>query len=99
MLGIRWCDQFTASGLGGYTFEFADYVAAGLTDSSAMNSTGYTNLMNVVDPFQYFRVDRPAWDETAALRNFNAIPKLVYVKFRQYFLSFDHFELDACGHT
>ena len=63
--------------LGGYTFEFADYIAAGLLDSSLMYTEGYTKLMNLVDPHQYFRADRPAWDETPALRNFRAIPKLV----------------------
>eukprot|EP00035_Acanthoeca_spectabilis_P014122 m.268434 g.268434 ORF g.268434 m.268434 type:complete len:412 (+) comp16057_c0_seq7:1475-2710(+) len=61
--------------LGGWTYEFADYVAAGVCDASVVASAAYRKLMRVVDPISYF--SPPLWDDTPALKNFRAIPKLV----------------------
>jgi PhoPQ-activated pathogenicity-related protein len=59
-----------------WTFEFADYVAAGLCDASVIHDAPYASLMRVVDPKSYFSAP-PVWDDTAAMKNFRAIPKLV----------------------
>ncbi len=62
--------------LGGFTYEFADYVAAGVITPATMQTEQYKKLMNIVDPLSYFGA-KPAWLETDALRNFRAIPKMV----------------------
>eukprot|EP00039_Didymoeca_costata_P003456 m.67819 g.67819 ORF g.67819 m.67819 type:complete len:559 (+) comp11915_c0_seq2:83-1759(+) len=60
--------------LGGYTFEFADYIAADMI-GNVINTPAYTKLMNVVDPYSYFK-PQPAWD-TPRYSNFYTMPKYV----------------------
>ena len=72
------------------TFEFADYVAAGLCDASVIHDDPYTSLMRFVDPKSYFSTPE-VWKDTAAIKNFRCVCVCVWPKiarFRQEYLPF-----------
>ena len=60
--------------LGGWTFEFEDYVTAGFT--SQLGNPNTQRMADIVDPYSYFR-DQPPWAPSAQSKNFAQMPKLV----------------------
>ena len=55
----------TYSALGGWTFEFADYLYAGLLEAERSMSVGYAEMVSIIDPYAYVA---PARASDRALR-------------------------------
>eukprot|EP01043_Picozoa_sp_COSAG02_P033281 COSAG02_NODE_2263_length_9312_cov_3.608054_9_plen_609_part_00 len=57
--------------LGGYTFEFADYLEAGVVGTT-LHTQNYSKLADIIDPYSYFKPNAP-WRSPS----FDNMPKLV----------------------
>ena len=58
-----------------FTFEFADYIEAGVVGSTVLFSANYSKLADIVDPYRYFNMT--AAKPWASPSFFDTMPKLV----------------------
>lgn len=64
----------TYQSLGGWTFEFNDYIQAGVISEEVVNSQAYKALIDVIDAYAYFKPGS-VWGEVSV--DFTRMPKFV----------------------